>query len=200
MTDDTRVATIATIVAFLESIGLEVRAGCIEDRAFVPGVVIHHGALVFDVNTVAHPGDLLHEAGHLAVMEPDRRCRCHLDVGKRAAEEMMAIAWSYAAAVHLGVDPAVVFHADGYRGGSASLIENFTAGRYIGVPTLQWIGLTAEAKRAVELGVPPVPAHGEVAARLAPFQLVPPRARALDVQVRRKWRPEPYARLKRERH
>ena len=47
---------------------------------------------------------------------------------------MMAIAWSYAAAVHLGLDPAVVFHEAGYRGGSGSLIENFAQERYIGVP------------------------------------------------------------------
>ena len=57
---------------------------------------------------------------------------------------MMAIAWSYAASVHLQLDPSVVFHADGYRGGSQSLIENFTGGRYIAVPTLQWLGMTAE--------------------------------------------------------
>jgi hypothetical protein len=155
--DMERQMTIERIVAFLESIGLEVRTGAIEDRTFVPGIVIHHGALVIEPAKLTHPGDLLHEAGHLAVMEPERRRRCHIDVGKRAAEEMMAIGWSYAASVHLGLDPAIVFHDEGYRGGSESLIENFTQGRYIGVPTLQWIGLTAEPKRAVEMGVAPYP-------------------------------------------
>jgi hypothetical protein len=35
-------------------------------------------------------------------------------------EEMAAIAWSYAACVHLGLEPTVVFHSDGYKGGSES--------------------------------------------------------------------------------
>ena len=37
------------------------------------------------------------------------------DVGKKAAEEMMAIAWSYAAVVHLGLDASVVFHEGDIR-------------------------------------------------------------------------------------
>ena len=57
---------------------------------------------------------------------------------------MAAIAWSYAAALHLNLAPEVVFHAAGYRGGSRSMIENFSAGRYIGVPFLKWIGLTGD--------------------------------------------------------
>jgi hypothetical protein len=57
--------------------------------------------------------------------------------------EMAAIGWSYAAAVHLRLDPSVVFHADGYKGGSRSLLENFAAGYYIGLPILVWAGMTA---------------------------------------------------------
>ncbi len=147
----------ATLVDFLVGIGLEVRSGTIGEQTFVPGIVIHHGALVVDPPRMIHPGDLLHEAGHLAVMEPDRRQRCHVDVGKRAAEEMMAIAWSWAATVHLRLDPTVVFHEDGYKGGSQALIENFSAGRFIAVPMLQWAGMTADPKRAAELGVDPYP-------------------------------------------
>ena len=60
--------------------------------------------------------------------------------------------------MHLGLDPAVVFHPDGYRGGSQALIENFTNGRTIGVPMLQWLGLTLDAKRAAESGGAPYPA------------------------------------------
>jgi hypothetical protein len=104
-----------------------------------------------------YPGDLLHEAGHLAVMEPQRRRQCHIEVGDDAAEEMMAIAWSYAASLHLGLSPATVFHEGGYRGGSQALIENFSLGRYIAVPMLQWVGMTADPKRAAESGVAPYP-------------------------------------------
>ena len=56
---------------------------------------------------------------------------------------MMAIAWSYAACMHLGIDPVFVFHNDGYHGGGASIIENFSVGHYFGVPVLQWLGMTA---------------------------------------------------------
>ena len=54
---------------------------------------------------------------------------------------MAAIAWSWAALVHLRLDPAVVFHQEGYRGGSQSLIENFSMGRFVGVPMLRWMGM-----------------------------------------------------------
>jgi hypothetical protein len=146
------------IIEFLRGIGLEVKVGEVHGETFLPGITIDHGALVVDPSRWKYPGDLLHEAGHLAVMPAERRRKAHRTAGKKAAEEMMAIAWSYAAAVHLGVPPEVVFHADGYRGGSASLVENFTQGRYLGVPTLQWLGMTADHKRAEELGVAPYPA------------------------------------------
>jgi hypothetical protein len=58
---------------------------------------------------------------------------------------MAAIAWSYAAAVHLGLSPAAVFHPDGYRGEAASIADNFVQGRYFGVPLLVWRGLTDSA-------------------------------------------------------
>jgi hypothetical protein len=40
-------------------------------------------------------------------------------------DEMTSIAWSYAALRHLELDPAIIFHDDGYKGGAASIIENF---------------------------------------------------------------------------
>ncbi len=55
---------------------------------------------------------------------------------------MAAIGWSYAAALAIGIPLEVVFHAQGYRGGSDSLLENFAEGRYLGVPLLQWYGMT----------------------------------------------------------
>jgi hypothetical protein len=148
---------VASIVAFLREIGLDVRMGTIEEKAFVPGILIDHGGLLVDPAGLTYPGDLLHEAGHLAVVAPERRARMHRDAGKRLGEEMMAIGWSYAAAVHLGIDPAVVFHEGGYRGGGQSFVKEFAAGRYLAVPTLQWIGLTRDEKRARAEGGTPYP-------------------------------------------
>jgi hypothetical protein len=131
------------ILEFLEEIGLRVCREPIYGATFLPGIAIRRGALVVDESRLLYPGDILHEAGHLAVLTPDVRAAVDGDVGDDGGMEMGAIAWSYAAALHMGLDPAVVFHPDGYRGGSSNLLENFAAGRIIGLPILEWGGMTA---------------------------------------------------------
>jgi hypothetical protein len=145
------------ILAFLAEIGIPVIRTDIRQQTFMPGILADRGAIVVDESKLLYSGDLLHEAGHLAVIPREKRERIQGNVGKDRGEEMMAIAWSYAATVHLGLEPSVVFHQGGYRGWSKAFIENFTQGRYIGVPLLQWIGLTADNKRAKEMGVEPYP-------------------------------------------
>ncbi|MEP7188408.1 MAG: hypothetical protein ABI901_04355 [Roseiflexaceae bacterium] len=51
----------------------------------------------------------------------------------------------------------MVFHPVGYRGGSAALIENFQQGHYIGVPVLQWLGMTYDAIQTPSYEVAPYP-------------------------------------------
>jgi hypothetical protein len=150
-------ALTASITAFLRAIGLDVRPGSTPEGTFLPGIWIERGAIIFDETRLRFPGDLLHEAGHLAVAAPSRRPTITGNVGADPAEEMMAIAWSYAAAVHLQLDPAVVFHNEGYRGGSASLIENFQQGRWFGVPMLEWLGMAYDSARAPDYQVEPYP-------------------------------------------
>lgn len=150
-------AVTATMVTFIRSIGLEVEIGEVTEETFVPGITLRQGRLAVDLDRLKYPGDLLHEAGHLAVATPERRATLS-DVGDRPAEEMMAIAWSYAAALHLGLDPAIVFHAAGYRGGSESLLENFRTGHYLAVPMLEWTGMAYGPRRAEQEGVAPYPA------------------------------------------
>ena len=145
------------MVAFLGTIGLPVSLDRIGERTVVPGILIDRGVIVVDESQLAYPGDLLHEAGHLAVMPAARRGQIHCDAGNEPAEEMAAIGWSYAAALHIGLDPAVVFHEAGYRGGSQSLLENFAAGRYLGVPMLQWLGLAEDLRTATANGRRPYP-------------------------------------------
>ncbi len=135
---------LARMLPFLAEIGLVVRERPLPAATFLPGILIERGTLVIDRDRLAYPGDLLHEAGHLAVVPPAERATLHDNLQTGPGEEMAAIAWSYAAALHLGIDPAVVFHSAGYKGGAQSLIENFGAGRYFGVPLLQWYGLTRE--------------------------------------------------------
>jgi hypothetical protein len=154
---DRKDALLNGILRFLTGIGFQIKRMELNQRTFLPGISVDCGTIVIDESKLLYPGDLLHEAGHLAVIPAERRMRAQNDIGKKAAEEMMAIAWSYAALIHLELDPSVVFHEGGYRGGSAALIDNFTNGRFIGVPMLQWIGLTADAKRANEQGIRPYP-------------------------------------------
>ena len=69
----------ARIVDFITQIGLDVRTEAIQEETVLPGIAVHHGILVVDYERWLYPGDLLHEAGHLAVMEPERRRRCHIE-------------------------------------------------------------------------------------------------------------------------
>lgn len=146
------------IVAFVSGIGLRVRYGDVAGPTVLPGIALADGVLVVDPAGGLHPGDVLHEAGHLAVLPPTERARADRRLASSAGDEMAAIAWSYAAAVHLGLPAAVVFHSDGYRDGSAALVENFSAGRWVGVPMLEWFGMTVDVRRAHDLGVDPYPA------------------------------------------
>lgn len=132
------------IVEFLVGIGLEVRVGPVDDGTPLPGITVCEGAIVMDPGKLLHPGDLLHEAGHLAVLPAATRGTPQKL--ESAGDEMASIAWSYAAAVHLGIDPAVVFHEHGYRGDSAMILENFGQGHTFGVPMLVWYGLTHERR------------------------------------------------------
>ena len=105
---------------------------------------------LIDKKEVKYPGDLLHEAAHIAVVPLAERPYLEGEnIGNRKdsdAEEMMSIAWSFAACIHLDINPHFVFHEYGYKGGGASIVENFERGNYFGVPMLQWLGMTASAK------------------------------------------------------
>jgi hypothetical protein len=147
----------ARIAGFLQEIGLEVERRELPEACFLPGVRVERGRVLVDEARLLSPGDVLHEAGHLAVMTAADRAAREGDLGADLGEEIGAIAWSYAAALHLGIDPAVVFHPHGYRGASGGFLDNFRHGRYVGVPLLQWMELTHEPKSAAAAGVPPYP-------------------------------------------
>ncbi|HKE24897.1 MAG TPA: hypothetical protein VKB88_21190, partial [Bryobacteraceae bacterium] len=100
----------------------------------MPGIHVEHGVRLVDEGRLLYPGDLLHDAGHLAVTPSALRGPLSGTAGDEAGEEMAAIAWSYAAALHLKLDLTVVFHADGYQGGSHNIITTFSQRPYAGVP------------------------------------------------------------------
>jgi hypothetical protein len=74
-----------------------------------------------------------------------------------ATLEWAAIPWSYAAALAIGIDPALVFHGGGYHGHSPGLLATFAAGVPIGVHLLEDAGMTATGPRAAARGVEPYP-------------------------------------------
>lgn len=149
---------VAQIVPFLEEIGIPVLVEPVSDDSLLPGATVRGDTLVFDPETLPWPGDLLHEAGHIAVSDPATRAT-QTEVSSDPSEEMAAMAWSYAAAVALEIDPAHVFHANGYQGGGERYLGSYTSGgNGIGVPMLQYYGMSAEPHQAEALGLPAFPA------------------------------------------
>lgn len=148
---------------FLNEIGIPYMEETITVDTFLPGILIRNGAIIVDTEKLLYPGDILHEAGHIAAMEPGVRNASGGNVGvlvdKNTAmgEEMIAIAWSYAASVKLGLPPELIFHPDGYRGASDWYIEQFTSGNCPTLPLLQWAGFCYDEKNAAKHNVPPYP-------------------------------------------
>lgn len=144
------------IVDFLAHIGIPVLPGEVPADTFLPGITVRNGGLIVDPARSFFPGDLLHEAGHLAVTEPGLRPTLQ-EVRDDPGEEMAAIAWSYAAARAIGLDPRVLFHGQGYRGEGDALAAAFDGGGGPGAPLLQYYGMTAEPRHAGALGLPAYP-------------------------------------------
>ena len=146
----------ARIITFLGEIGIPVTVEALDENTLLPAMTVRHGALVVDPARLTWPGDLLHEAGHIAVTDPATRTSL-CEVASDPAEEMAAIAWSYAAAVEIGLDPRIVFHDDGYRGGGGYLADAFAEGSSPGLPMLIWFGMTMDKRNAEKQDVPPFP-------------------------------------------
>jgi|ERR1700722_3929578 len=144
--------TATLILDWLRQIGLTVRLAPLAADTFLPGVTLEPGGLVIDPERLLYPGDLLHEAGHLATMLPARRAFTGSNAGSDMGEEIAAQTWSYAAAVHLGLPPEVVFHPTGYKGAAESLIQIYRDGN-AGVPLLQWMGLTLDRTQAAAVSI-----------------------------------------------
>jgi hypothetical protein len=147
-----------TMIDFIRSLGMAVHEQNLINPTILPGLSISGGNLIVDRSRLAYPGDLLHEAGHLAVKLPSARAEVDHSAGTDPAEEMMAVAWAWAAGKHLGVPPNMVFHESAYQNADgATLAEQFEAGHTFGVPMLQAYGMTAEPHSAQRLGRSPYP-------------------------------------------
>lgn len=153
---------IEIIVDFLNKIGINCqKTKLFDESTFLKGIKIDKGSLLFDIYQLQHPGDLLHEAGHIALELPSKRHQLNdnVDEGKSPKEslELGVVLWSYAALKFLNLPPQVVFHAEGYKGESDYLIETLESGQYIGLPLLQWMGLTADVQSVSNQSAQPFP-------------------------------------------
>lgn len=149
------------IADFLTAIGIEAVPARLDDGCFLPGIVVENGRLLVDESRLEYPGDLLHEAGHLALAPADVRPYLSGEVIIPGANmdtmEVQVTAWAYAATVYLGLEPQTLFHQGGYKGKSESLIFTFSLGVYPGANGLEDFGMTAAGENARRLGVAPYP-------------------------------------------
>ena len=155
------ISTFEKCIVFLNDIGIQTIFSTIEYDSFLPGLSIERGMIIIDTDLLKHPGDILHEAGHIAVVPAADRSRLTEEAiikrKYREEEEVMAIAWSYAVCIHLDIDLNFVFHEEGYRDGSTYIIDSCNDRTYFGLPMLQGIGMTADEKHAQQLHIPAYP-------------------------------------------
>lgn len=148
-------------IQFLEEIGISVIQKNLEEDTFLPGLTLGPGVVYVDYEKLKYPGDILHEAGHLAVTTSEERNRAGTDEmatdWPTQGEEIAAMLWSYAASKHLDLPIEFVFHSNGYKNNSDWLISNFNGENYIGLPLLEWAGLAFGKERAVKEGKAPFP-------------------------------------------
>jgi hypothetical protein len=140
------------ICSFIKEVGIPITKGEINEQTFLPGIEIINGGLVYDPEKLLYPGDLLHEAGHIALVPAEFRHKTSgnmkdLDFSSDG-EEIGVMLWSYAACLQIGLPPQVVFHPEGYKGDSEWILKNYAEGVYIGLPLLQWMGLCAPQGKA----------------------------------------------------
>jgi hypothetical protein len=143
------------LLDFLAGIGIEVREGEVPADSFLPGIRLVAGALVVDRAALRWPGDLLHEAGHIATTPAALRTQLDdkLDDDPAIAHrgEAEASAWAWAALTRLGLPAELLFHAGGYHGQSAGLALTYSMGVYPGAAGLARAGM---AKLGGEGGYP----------------------------------------------
>lgn len=155
-----RVALAHRVMSFLRGIGLAVTEAPVPPDSFLPGLRIVQGGLQVDLDQLRWPGDLLHEAGHLAVVPAALRAT----MGDALAElppvphagEIEATAWAWAALRHLQLPSEVLFHDGGYHGRSQGLRTTFELGVYLGAAGLVSAGLAATPAQALA-GAAPYP-------------------------------------------
>lgn len=186
--EDERVHWARAALDFVRSIGLRVEESSAPELAstFVPGVRIVDGGLVIDTSIV-YPGDILHEAGHIATMPAKFRPKANGTLGAVFREmgqyleanpsklgawpedpvcrailqcgEAEAAAWQYAAAQHIDMPAKWLFPKGSFNGNSKDTLLRLQANSYFGINGLQAAGWT----RVREMGDTRFPLYPKLA-------------------------------------
>lgn len=135
------------IFDFIAAIGIDIAEAPLAEDTFLPGIEIRAGGILVDPARLRWPGDLLHEAGHLAVLPAEVRKQVELDlvdgIETEYGGELEAMAWAYAAALELGVPAEVLIHEGGYNRNSQGLLQMYAFGVFPGLRGLCAAGMTA---------------------------------------------------------
>lgn len=157
----TETESLKRIYSFVEGLGIQIEERSLPADTFLPGLELGANAIIIDREQLKYPGDILHEAGHLAVTTSEQRFAIGTDRLEEPfpteGEEIVTILWSYAAAVHIGIPLELVFHPHGYKGQAKWLMESFQSGTYIGLPLLEWMGMTLSPEKAEKENKPAFP-------------------------------------------
>ena len=136
-----------SILNFLTEINLKFELCKIDSKTFLPGLLLKNGILQIDIDKIVYPGDILHEAGHIAVCEPIYRAYLDGDVYRNGlligrehqalcGEEIAATAWSVAVVKHLKLPLELIFHQESYKGSAKNLSDAFEDNHHFGQPLL----------------------------------------------------------------
>ena len=138
------------IEGFLKELGIDIVEKELDDSCILPGLSLYKNSILIDKNRLKYVGDILHEAGHIAVTPEENRMLIgteEMDTNwPYDGDEMIAILWSYAAARHLDISPEVIFHKDGYKNESKEIMNRFENGNYVGLPLFEWMGFCDEGE------------------------------------------------------
>ncbi|MFN8396732.1 MAG: aspartyl/asparaginyl beta-hydroxylase domain-containing protein [Bacteroidia bacterium] len=149
---------LSRILNWLDEIGIGWEEGVVPEGTFLPGLEVVAGRIVIDRKAMLSPGDILHEAGHVALLPAEKRAGFNGNLAavypEHQGDEVAVILWTYAAGLHLGLPMEDVIHDQGYHGQADWLRSEFAAGTFIGLPLLVWMGLCDDPKVAGEMGFP----------------------------------------------
>jgi hypothetical protein len=140
-------------------------------EAFLPGVSIDRGKIIINVSELKMLGDILHEAGHYAIIPlPYRNYIVNSDLDElydsfesefpdlllpdgsenpigRAliqVDEQAVIAWSYAAAVACGLDVATMHFEDTFTAPWTEIVHGLRKNCDAGVASLHYAKMTTK--------------------------------------------------------